>query len=143
GLTVDSHESRVPGNPNVTAGVLCEAVPSELRPRKSVIRPRRRAGVHLSDLQTPSVDVPDVSILAEVCIVESALAIWERWNVVLDEHRLAQRFFIDGLVRNCQPAFLAFRAEVLDHVSDQLLALARSKRTRHQARACVVKWVLH
>ena len=143
GLAVDAHKTRVPGGPDVPAGVLRKAVPSKLRSRQRVVRPGGRARVHFADLQAPRVDVPNISILAEVRVVEAALAARERWNVVLDKHRLAQRFFIDGLIGNRQPALLAFRPEVLDQISDQLLSVAGSKRARHQSRTCIVKRVLH
>ena len=75
--------------------------------------------------------------------MEPPLPICERRDVVFDKHGLAQRFFIDRLVRNCQPAPRAFRPEIFHEIGDELLALAGSKCARYQARACIIKWVLH
>src|SRR5260370_41971796 len=85
GLAVDSHESRVPGNPNITGGILSKAVPSELRPCDWVVRPSGRARVHLAYLQAPRIHVPNVSIVTEGRIVESALAVRDRRSVVFGE----------------------------------------------------------
>src|SRR3977135_1854490 len=76
-----------------------------------VVRPGGRPRVHFADLQAPRVHVPNIPILAEVRVVEAALAARERWNVVLDKHRLAQRFFVDGLIGNRPPALFAFLPE--------------------------------
>ena len=63
--------------------------------------------------------------------------------MILDEHRFAQRFFVDRLVGNGQPALLAVRAKIFHQVRNQFFALARGKRARHEARARVVIRVLH
>src|SRR6202011_2805520 len=84
GFAVNAHKSRVPGNPDVSAGILSKAVSSKLRPGRRVVGPSSRARVHFTDLQAARIDVPNVSIFAEVRVVESALAIRERRNVVLD-----------------------------------------------------------
>jgi rRNA processing protein Krr1/Pno1 len=71
-----------------------------LRAGDRVVGPGGRARIHFADLQTARVHVPNVSILAQVRVVESAVALRERRNVILDEHRFAQSFFVDRLVGN-------------------------------------------
>ena len=63
--------------------------------------------------------------------------------MILDEHRFAQRFFVDRLVGNGEPALLAVRTKIFDQVRNQFFALAGGKRARHEARARVVIRVLH
>src|SRR5882762_1719111 len=109
GFAIDSHKSGVPGGPDISTGILNKAVPSKLRSRKRVVRPGGGARVHLADLQAARVDVPNVSILAEVRVVESALSFGQGRNVILDEHGFAQRFLVDGRVGNGEAALLAFR----------------------------------
>ncbi len=116
---------------------------SKLRPTNRVIRPRGRARIHLADLQAARVHIPNIAILAQVRVVESAVPFRQRRNVILNKHGLAKRLFVDRLVGNGQAALLAVRTKILHQVGDKFLALAGGKCARHKARARVVIRVLH
>ncbi len=112
--------------------------PRYLGASKRVVRPGGGARIHFPDLQAARIDVPDVAVLAQMRVMKSAVTLGQRRNVILDEHGLARGLFINRLVGNGQPAFLAVRPEIFHQIGDQFLALSGRKSSRHEPRAGIV-----